>query len=307
MKQVFLGCASVFVVLFVLPTAIVGTAALFNGKVEAETDLSKSTLRQAPPEAWPSARKLKLVTFNVQALWVVGPKRPERMRGIAAKMAELDPDVAGFQEAFVPEDRDLLTSELTRQTRLQHHHYFRSATVGSGLLVSSAFPIEEAFFHRYTASNPWYKVWEGDWWAGKGVGLCRLALPDGGHIDFYNTHAQAAYLTGYTEVRVQQMTELARFINESRTGTAPAFLVGDMNCGKNRIDYAAVIDGAGLERVMNIQTRIDHIFWANDPRYRTEVLETIKIPRLSDHNGYISELRITPVETSSLHPASNSQ
>ena len=100
------------------------------------------------------------------------------------------------------------------------------------------------------------------------------------------------------------MRECAGFINATRTGTAPAFLVGDMNCQVAAPDFETVVADAKLERAMRMTSRIDHIFWVQDPRYRIDVLDTVKLTRgmgddgreleLSDHPGYMSTVRIAP-------------
>ena len=198
---------------------------------------------------------LKVVTFNIQDAWNISTDRPARMRSIGTKLNLLDPDIVGLQEAFIEDEIALLLAQL-EGLKLKHHQYYGSATVGNGLLLLSAFPIAEIYFHRYTVANPFYTVWEGDWWVGKGV---RLAL-----------------------------------------------LVGDMNCSPGEADYERAIKGAGLVRLMNLDTRIDHIFGVQDAAYEFEVVNTIEIQEtvsiggkefeLSDHSGYLSTIQITPTE-----------
>jgi len=279
----------------------------FNDEVGVETDFSGSAMLKSPPPGLQAPITLKVVTFNIQDTWVVGFNRPERMRAIGAKLSVLDPDVVGFQEAFVMEDLEVLKEEL-KGSRLTHYQYYPSGTVGSGLLLASVFPIKEVYFHRYTVSNPWWKVYEGDWWAGKGVGLGRLELPDGrGFIDFYNTHAQAGYGNPYYRdpIRVQQMTELAEFVNASRMPGSPAFVVGDLNCQVDKKDYSTAIFGANLVRLMTQDSGVDHILAVNDPDYNFEVIETVEIAErfsirgkqleFSDHSGWMTTVRIAPV------------
>jgi len=295
----------VFLLLCLLPFLFLGTLALFNGRVGADTDFPKSPLLASSPEALTQPVTLRLVTFNIQDTWFVGKNRPERMRAIGAMLTRLDPDLVGFQEAFVTAERAVLLDAL-KSSRLQHHAYYRSATLGSGLLILSAYPIAEAYFHRYADAGSCYKVWEGDWWAGKGAALARIQLPGrAGYIDFYDTHAQAGYGNPeYQTLRQKQMAELAHFINESRTRTAPAFLTGDMNCRIGREDYETAVNGAGLLRLMAVDSRIDHIFAVKDDRYRFETVDTVAIQQeirqgvqLSDHTGYMSTVRITPAAT----------
>ncbi|MCG2661372.1 MAG: hypothetical protein L6437_14135, partial [Kiritimatiellae bacterium] len=206
----------------------------------------------------------------------------------------------------IKKDRNILIERLKKGSRLQYHQYYPSRVVGSGLLISSAFSITERSFLRFKDSNPFYKVTEGDWWAGKGVALAQVKLPDGiGFVDFYNTHAQAGYGNpAYKIVRKNQMTELARFVNRSRTGITPALLVGDMNCKVGRDDFKAAVKGANLLRIMNIDSGVDHIFAVRDSGYAFELLDTTKIEErihvkrkdtaLSDHSGYMSTVRIIP-------------
>ncbi len=250
---------------------------------------------------------LKIVTFNIQDIYIVSTDRAERMYAIAEKLSTLDPDIVGFQESFVKKDRRILTEKLKNNSRLQHHQYYPSRVGGSGLLISSAFPIIEEAFVRFRDSNPFYKITEGDWWAGKGVALARIELPDGnGLVDFYNTHAQADYGSStYRIVRKNQMSQLAGFVNESRGGATPALLVGDMNCRIGADDFETAVRGANLRRAMNIDSSIDHIFTVKDSRYTFEILDTIEIAEyisikkrlipMSDHYGYMSTILITPV------------
>jgi len=233
------------------------------------------------------------------------------MRHIGRVLTGLDPDIVGFQESFIADDRAILLNAL-RDSRLCYHSYYPSGNVGSGLLICSAWPIYDIHFKRYTVTNPAYRIWEGDFWAGKGAALARIESP-AGMVDFYCTHAQASYVVpNYRDVRVCQMKELADFINKSCTGISPAFLVGDMNCGEEREDYEAAVKGANLTRVMNMDSHIDHIFAVDDPQYQIEVLDTIRISEkitedghsfsLSDHSGYMSTIKVIPLEVAVNEP-----
>lgn len=253
---------------------------------------------------------LRIITYNIYDLYIESDDRAERMFGIAEKLCTLDPDLVGFQESFVKGDRKILIGELQKCSRLQYHQYYPSRVVGSGLLISSAFPITESSFHRFSDSNPFFKVREGDWWAGKGVALARVELPDGiGFVDFYNTHAQAGYgSSDYDIVRVNQMSELAQFVNNSRSDRTLALLVGDLNSKIGENAYQIALEGADLVRVMSLDSRVDHIFAVRDPDYTYELLETVRIDgqilvdgkkvTLSDHTGYMSIIRVIPCCTS---------
>lgn len=295
-------------VLVVAVFALVALLYLRNGHIGTDTEFGRSTFLENRPAPLTGEITLKIITFNIQDLFIVGKDRQVRMRHIGRVLKELDPDIVGFQESFISKDRDVLMQAL-EDTRLRHHHYYSSGVGGSGLLISSAWPIREVFFHRYSVSGPPERVWEGDYWAGKGVALARIETP-AGLLDFYNTHAQAGYGgSNYVEVRKQQMTELAAFMNGSRSGAAPVFLVGDMNCSPGEEDFDIAMREAGLVRVMQMESGIDQIFGALDAFYAFEVIDTVKIAediseegrtfRLSDHAGFMSTVRITPVVNTS--------
>ncbi|HOK09597.1 MAG TPA: endonuclease/exonuclease/phosphatase family protein [Candidatus Hydrogenedens sp.] len=248
---------------------------------------------------------LKIVTYNIQDTWVVGRNRQERMYALARKLIELDPDIVGFQESFIQKDRDILIKELTTKSRLKYYQYFPSGLVGSGKFTMSAFPIREIFFYRYKVTGDWYRFWEGDWWAGKGCGLSRIEIPEIGFLDFFNTHAQAGYGNPkYKYVKEAQMKELANYINTACWTEYPVILVGDFNTRRGDVAHDSLVMIANLTRVMNIESSIDHIYARNSPYYQFEVLDTIEIQKgldnsgkpiqLSDHNGFMSTIRITP-------------
>lgn len=253
---------------------------------------------------------LKIITYNIYNLYIESADRAERMFGIAEKLCTFDPDLVGFQESFVKGDRNILISELQNCSRLQYHQYYPSRVVGSGLLISSAFPITESSFLLFNDSNPFFKVREGDWWAGKGVALARVELPDGiGFLDFYNTHAQAGYgNSAYVIIRENQMWELAQFVNNSHSDRTLAVLVGDLNSKIGEKAYQIALEGADLVRVMSLDSGVDHIFAVRDADYTFELLETIRIDgrilvdgievTLSDHIGYMSIVRVIPCCTS---------
>lgn len=303
--KILAGLVGAFAVAII---ALVVFLYLRNGYVGTDTDFGQSAFLESRPAPLAGQMEVKIATFNIQDLFIVGRDRQVRMRHIGRVLTELDPDIVGFQESFIGRDREILIRAL-EGTRLRYHHYYPSGVGGSGLLISSAWPIREVFFHRYSASGPARRVWEGDYWAGKGVALARVETPSG-MLDFYNTHAQAGYGgSNYVEVRKQQMTELAAFMNGSRTGVAPTFLVGDMNCSPGEEDCEIVVREAGLRRLMKKDSGVDQIFSASAVSYDFEVVDTVEIADsisesgrafgLSDHSGFMSTIRVTPAGNAS--------
>ncbi|MFO7975783.1 MAG: endonuclease/exonuclease/phosphatase family protein [Candidatus Hydrogenedentota bacterium] len=292
--------AGSIVAVFIL---LVTTCLLFNYRTPSPTDLSQSQLLASPPEPVKRTITLKIITFNIWDLYHESSHRSDRMKYIGSNLAALEPDIVGFQEAFIAKDRQVILGTLAK-AGLSHAMYFPSGLVGSGLLVVSRYPIEEAFFHRYTEGGKPYKVHHGDWWAGKGVCVTRLALPEG-YVDFFNTHIHAQYNSSeYDHVRMSQIKELAAFINAAALNTVPTLSVGDYNVEPSEPQYQTLVEEANLERMMTMDTRIDHIFAVNNSLYTFEVLKTVPIEAvihvpggsigLSDHSGYMSTIRIRP-------------
>jgi endonuclease/exonuclease/phosphatase family metal-dependent hydrolase len=303
---VFRKIAKWFGIGIVVLLLALGGFLLRNRRTPSPTDLSKSVQLASPPAVLKNAVTLKVVTYNVHDLYVASDHRPERMRGIADALVALDPDIVGFQESFIAGDRALLIAGLEK-SRLKHHQYFPSASVGSGLLISSAWPIEEYFFFRYTKGGMWYRINHGDWWAGKGIALARIALPDGnGFIDFFDTHAHAGYgFRPYDAIRLSNMMEVPPFIDRAAVKTSPAIIAGDFNCREKSEQYAALKVGNVLDRMLPENTGPDHIFAVKNAKYTFELLDSKTIEgtvpieggtsELSDHAGYMATIRITPI------------
>ena len=293
--------------LIIIAIVFVATLVLLNFRTPAETDLAKSQQLREPPSPIAQPVTLKLVTFNIWGLPVIVDNDPRaaRMRAVGQALAALEPDIVALQESFRKKDRTVVAREL-ESAGLVHHHYYRSALVGSGLSVFSRYPIAEAFFHRYTEGGKAHKIWHGDWWAGKGVSVARIELPDGGFVDLFNTHVHAGYgADEYEDVQASQVNELVDFVQRAATQTSPAFLLGDMNVKAGERQYETLVTDAKLERLMTLPSRIDHIFAPANARYTYEVLDTVAINQpfmldgeevaLSDHTGYMSTIRVGPV------------
>ena len=93
-------------------------------------------------------------------------------------------------------------------------------------------------------------------------------------------------------------------MNESRENIAPAFLVGDMNCGPGEDAFEIAIKDAYLLRIMKIDSGKNHILAVRNSNYSIRILDTICIDGviiidkkpipLSDHSGFMTTVQITP-------------
>ena len=323
-------CCALVSLLLPLVISIILAALILNPHTGAATDYTSGLHLTSPPPPMGQPLSVRIITFNIADGYLFTNNRPERMRAIGALITKLDPDIVGIQESFVEKDRKILLDALSK-SRLRYHTDYPAATVGNGLLTLSAYPIVETVFHRFQSNNPWYKVHQGDWWAGKGVGLARIRLPSGNRIDFYNLHAQAERNDEANgKVRYRQMGELAMFVNATRTATAPAFVVGDFNTTMGQADLQRAMEGARLIPAVKLDSGIDAIFAAKTPGYSITAVDTIPIrgettgsspaiflsraptpaellrmlfgsrgvTPLSDHPGFMSTVTISPAAVS---------
>lgn len=104
--------------------------------------------------------------------------------------------------------------------------------MGSGLATFSKYPIQQTFFKRYILNGEPHQVFHGDWFSGKGIGACRINLPNDRILDFYNTHLHAEYdvhTNFYMVHRMCQLQELVQFVELTSRPNHAIVVVGDLN------------------------------------------------------------------------------
>lgn len=62
-----------------------------------------------------------------------------------------------------------------------------SGVVGSGVCILSRYCLQDVFFHQWAVNGYVHKLQHGDWFGGKGVGLCRLKI-NGFNVNVYSAH-----------------------------------------------------------------------------------------------------------------------
>lgn len=65
-----------------------------------------------------------------------------------------------------------------------------SGVFGSGLCVLSKYPIVSTLFHAWSVNGYVHRIQHGDWFGGKGVGLCQI-LANGYPVNIYIAHVRA--------------------------------------------------------------------------------------------------------------------
>jgi endonuclease/exonuclease/phosphatase family metal-dependent hydrolase len=291
------------IVIISLPILIVIFSAPFNLKTEANENYSESILSKKLLTPSANEFSLKIMTYNIANARGFTTNQRERIDAVADLLIKLDVDIVGLQEVFIEKDREFLFKKLST-TELKSHSEYPAGFLGNGLVILSKYPIEESYFHRFKANNPWWKVWEGDWWAGKGIGLARIKIGENNYIDFYNVHAQA-YRDNQAsdDVRLEQFKVASEFINASSISTTPTFFVGDFNTQQNKPDYLFVEKNSKLLRLMTIDSDIDHITVVENKFFNFEVIDTQEISgtTMGSHPGKFYSRAPTPYEFWEMH------
>lgn len=208
--------------------------------------------------------RLRVVTWNVWGLLWMTPRRAERLEAVAREVARLKPDIVGFQEAFVQDDRTRLIAAL-RGTGLEHFRYVSSGLVGSGLLLASRFPVEAHGFVRFKSNGRPEMLHHGDWWAGKGFTLSRVTLPDGTSLYLGNTHFHARYrIEMYHPTQLAQAAQFMPWARRVRETQAPALWMGDWNSTPDSDVLSPLASAGGWTLLTTKRPKIDHIFGSGD-------------------------------------------
>ena len=65
---------------------------------------------------------------------------------------------------------------ITRLARdaLPFHHFFDHGIIGSGTAILCKAAVVDAAFHEFSLNGYPHKILHGDWFAGKGIGVCNI-------------------------------------------------------------------------------------------------------------------------------------
>ncbi|KAJ0179484.1 hypothetical protein K1T71_005196 [Dendrolimus kikuchii] len=179
---------------------------------------------------------LNLFTLNCWGIPVVSKNRKERVKAIGKYLSESNHNVVCLQEIW--SEKDYLYLKETLKTTLPYAHYFYSGVLGSGLCVFSKWVIQDVFFHQWPLNGYIHKIHHGDWFGGKGVGLCRIKCGDR-LVNIYCTHLHAEYHADdiYLAHRVLQGYSTAEFIYLTTPPADVSILAGDLNAGPGDLSF----------------------------------------------------------------------
>jgi sphingomyelin phosphodiesterase 2 len=244
-----------------------------------------------------SDNHLRILSLNIWGLgFHLSQDREQRVRALGDAIHRLQADLIGFQEVWVEADQKYLVRQAAA-AGLHYSHYFRSGVAGSGLLTLSRFPIVETAFHAYRLKGR-ADTLEGDFYAGKGIGLTRIQTPQG-IIDFYNTHAVAQYAPDYQDQyagsRTANMYEAATFIN-AHSPFNPVIAVGDFNVSPHQPGYRLICTLANLTDCYEALHPDDaSITFSLDNPYNRHYREPERIDYICIRNSH--DLALRPLST----------
>lgn len=237
-------------------------------------------------EALKLALALKVVTFNVAAIYFVHPNVGERIEAIGPALAAYD--VVALQELWLDKHAERLRDLSGLPYYVRHE---RSFFLGNGLALLSRYPIVEVKKMVFSCRPSALRVYQGEWPANKGVELTRLETPKG-PLDVYNTHIISNYgeSAPYRALRLTQIFELAEFIR-ANSKDRPFVLLGDLNTGPGERAYGLLKDLLGLSDACGSDfCGIDHVML---PRGRSKSKARLEFQDTgwSDHPAVAADLR----------------
>ncbi|XP_033219483.1 putative neutral sphingomyelinase [Belonocnema kinseyi] len=280
---------------------------------------------------------LKVLTLNCWGIPYISKNRIARMNAIVDKLITGDFDLVCLQEIWSVEDFRMMKSKT--QEKLPHTHYFYSGVLGSGICILSRYPILDVMFHKWALNGYVHKIHHGDWFGGKGVGLCRLKVQNI-NINVYVAHLHAEYdkeNDEYTAHRVLQAFDTAQFIRMTKGGADAVILGGDLNTEPQDLAYRIICGVAGLQDTCSISAdtqgtsecaknsytpssiasklpngkRIDYILYKGSKNFKVEVFNfrqpfPERVPQknfsYSDHEAIMAHFKIMRGEDSSSKP-----
>ncbi|PNF39814.1 putative neutral sphingomyelinase [Cryptotermes secundus] len=197
------------------------------------------------------------------------------MNAIAEELALGKYDIVCLQEVW--SENDYIDIKKLTLRVLPYSHYFYSGVFGSGVCIFSRYTIENVFFHQWPLNGYVHKLHHGDWFGGKGIGLCRVKCK-GININIYSAHIIFIKIfipTGkytcaqdspflkprifqlhaeynrrndeYMAHRVLQAFDMSQFISITSTNADIVILGGDLNTEPGDLAYRIICHNAQVQ------------------------------------------------------------
>jgi sphingomyelin phosphodiesterase 2 len=183
---------------------------------------------------------IRVFTLNCWGLRGISAKRKERMEAIGAYLSRGEYDIVLLQEVWTHEDFERIRNAVV--DALPHAHFFDNGIIGSGTCVFTRVQINDATFHEFTMNGYPHKIWHGDWFGGKGLGVCQIEFK-GFDIHVYTSHYHAEYDRThdvYLGHRVVHAIESAQWIKLASSSADLTIYAGDFNTEPTDVPYKLV-------------------------------------------------------------------
>ncbi|CAL7945150.1 unnamed protein product [Xylocopa violacea] len=246
---------------------------------------------------------INILTLNCWGIPYVSKDKNARIRAIAEKFATENYDIICLQEVWSVNDFKIIKART--QEQLPYSHYFYSGVVGSGVCILSRYPIKDVMFHKWPLNGYVHKIHHGDWFGGKGIGLCRLQIHNL-DINIYTAHLHAEYNRHndeYIAHRVLQAFDTAQFIRMTSGGANSAILGGDLNTEPQDLAYRLMCGIAGLtDACSNSTNNLGTNECANNSYTSSQLARNLPEGKRIDHILYKGSKNIKIELTNFQHP-----
>ncbi|QIW99625.1 hypothetical protein AMS68_005143 [Peltaster fructicola] len=178
---------------------------------------------------------IRVVSLNCWGLKFISSHRRARLAEIGRQLAcaTPPPQIVGLQECWTQED--YLTIRKLTTCILPHGKFYHSGFFGSGLVILSAWPIEESNMYPYPLNGRPAAFYRGDWYVGKGVASARIRIGSRSKdvIEIFCTHLHAPYEAedrdSYACHRTAQAWEIAKHMRHAAERGHMVIGMGDFN------------------------------------------------------------------------------
>jgi sphingomyelin phosphodiesterase 2 len=189
------------------------------------------------------------LSLNTWGLKYVSKHRQERLRAIAARLAESDYTVVALQEVWCTEDWEEISAQCS--STYPYRRWFSSGVIaGPGLAILSKHPIKSTFLYRFPVNGRPSAFWRGDWYVGKSIAVTILDVNDGQSVAVLNSHLHAPYsLVGdakYECHRTVQAWDFSKLIQVLKDAGHAVIVVGDLNSRPGELSYELLTQMTGL-------------------------------------------------------------
>lgn len=188
---------------------------------------------------------VKILTLNCWGLGLgISKNRNERMVDIGKYIANGNYNIVLLQEVWKVGNFQTIKSLVSAV--LPFSHYFDNGIIGTGTCIFSNKRINEVTFHEFGLNGYPHKITHGDWFGGKGLGVCQIDY-QGFNIHIFVSHYHATYDYNplkdvYSGHRVVHSVESAQWIKLSASSADLTIYAGDLNAEPDSVPYRIVRD-----------------------------------------------------------------